>query len=356
MFRVSLALVVSCALLHIASETAVAQTTQPDEPKVVLKTYDISDLVRVTQDFPSPHNEGESGGEGGAGGGNLFGTTEGKQNPGLAPTAPRVFVPTEVRSGDTQVEAICQLITDFVASDTWKTNGGIIGSISEMHGVLIVSQTSENQEKIAQLLEQFREAFGPTSTVCVRAYWLTLSPSEAESILGKGQAAPTESPVVADELVSSKHVYAQGQTTCFNKQAVHIFSGREQTVIEDVDPVVGTNSAAFDPDPKLRLSGVELQIRPELSADRKSAIVDVSSVITERDASTPSRISEVRSAGTQPIVAEFDRENLIKQQFQSTLRLPLGKKILVGGMTIEPSKLNGQQLYLVLELGEVMAE
>jgi hypothetical protein len=78
-------------------------------------------------------------------------------------------------------------------------------------------------------------------------------------------------------------------------------------------------------------------------------VLDLSSVITEREEGVPSRITEVRSATSRPVLAEIDREDMLKQQMQTTVTVPVGKKVLVGGMTIEPSKLNGQQLYLVIE-------
>lgn len=341
----------SSFVVCLALSAATAQTTKPESDHPILKTYDIGDLIRKTQDFPSPHNEErhQRGGSG-EGGGNIFGTSSEKVNPGLAPTAPRVFQPTEFRSSEDEVENLCQLITDFVEPESWRINGGLIGSISEMRGVLFISQTPSNHERIADLITKFRELFPGPKSVCVRAYWLTLSAAEAETLLGKGQPAPLSPPVIPDELLDAKHVYAQGQTTCFDRQAVHLFSGREQTVVEDVNPVVGTNVMGFDPEPETRLSGAELQLRPEIAKDQKSIVIDVASVITEREGGGSSKITEVRSAGTQPVLAEFDRVNLIKQQFQTTLRIPTGKKVLVGGMTIEPSKLNGQQLYLVLEV------
>ncbi len=51
-------------------------------------------------------------------------------------------------------------------------------------------------------------------------------------------------------------------------------------------------------------------------------------------------------------VLPLDRLNLVVQQFMTTLRVPLGQPVLVGGSTLEPISGEGspqQQLYLVIE-------
>jgi hypothetical protein len=50
------------------------------------------------------------------------------------------------------------------------------------------------------------------------------------------------------------------------------------------------------------------------------------------------------------MTAQIDRQNQLKQDLQTTVRLPLGEKIVVGGMTMGPAKHTGGQVYLVLEL------
>lgn len=56
------------------------------------------------------------------------------------------------------VEQIYKLITDLVASDSWKDAGGVIGSIREMGGVMIVEQTPANIREIRIILEGLHQA------------------------------------------------------------------------------------------------------------------------------------------------------------------------------------------------------
>jgi len=52
------------------------------------------------------------------------------------------------------------------------------------------------------------------------------------------------------------------------------------------------------------------------------------------------------------VAAIVDRLNLLTQEFRTTARVPVGKPILIGGMTSEPSQTGpaSSQLYLVLQL------
>ncbi len=52
------------------------------------------------------------------------------------------------------IKEIITAITSIIAPDTWRDQGGILGSIRELNGTLIITQTFENQEEVRQLLIQ----------------------------------------------------------------------------------------------------------------------------------------------------------------------------------------------------------
>ncbi|HEY8751939.1 MAG TPA: hypothetical protein VIM11_28415 [Tepidisphaeraceae bacterium] len=54
------------------------------------------------------------------------------------------------------VDNITRLIEDNVDTDSWRDNGGSVGVIREFGGLLIVSQTPVNHEKIAAMLRTIR--------------------------------------------------------------------------------------------------------------------------------------------------------------------------------------------------------
>lgn len=113
---------------------------------VITRVYDIRDLIINIPDFGEApdFNLQAGGGSGGGGGQQLFsGGGGGEDDEG--PTR------TEL------VDQIIQLIQDTIASDSWKDNGGAVGSLRELQGQLIVTQTPENQRQLVRLLEQLRE-------------------------------------------------------------------------------------------------------------------------------------------------------------------------------------------------------
>ena len=56
--------------------------------------------------------------------------------------------------------AVTSVIVSTIAPDTWRDNGGTVGSIREFDGVLIISQTNDNHRLIEQFLAQFRATRG----------------------------------------------------------------------------------------------------------------------------------------------------------------------------------------------------
>ena len=61
-------------------------------------------------------------------------------------------------------DAIIKFIEDIVESDTWRDNGGTIGGIREIGGLLIVTHTPAAHQQIRQFLDQLREAAAAPAT------------------------------------------------------------------------------------------------------------------------------------------------------------------------------------------------
>ena len=102
--------------------------------------------------------------------------------------------------------------------------------------------------------------------------------------------------------------------------------------------------------------GALLEIRPTLMGGDSGVVVELKSTLT---ASSEHVAEASRSAATDAIAPAVDRIAIETQEFATTLRVPLGKPILVGGLTYvpgsakanEPSETSERpQLYLVLEI------
>jgi hypothetical protein len=78
--------------------------------------------------------------------------------------------PPKVSPRDTIVMQIAETVTSTVAPETWRVNGGVIGSIREHNGQFIINQTIDNQRKVSHLLAQLRE----TRTLCITVASRTL--------------------------------------------------------------------------------------------------------------------------------------------------------------------------------------
>jgi general secretion pathway protein D len=107
-------------------------------------TYDIRDLLVSIPTFDNAPEFNLDTGGGQGGGGSPFGGGGGGNNP-------------DDGEADELIEQIITLITETIATDSWKDNGGLVGSIQELGGQLIITQTPENHGLITDLLRKLRE-------------------------------------------------------------------------------------------------------------------------------------------------------------------------------------------------------
>ena len=64
---------------------------------------------------------------------------------------------TQPVTRETIVQDITRLIMDTVSTDSWKDRGGPAGTLRELEGQLIITQTADNHREIVALLEQLRK-------------------------------------------------------------------------------------------------------------------------------------------------------------------------------------------------------
>lgn len=162
---IELSFVIDGGLVKISTRDDLNRETE-------IRVYDIRDLLVVIPDFPAPEVEfgGEGGGDGGGddggggfggGDGGFFGgdDDEEEDDEGEASLAEKI-------------EEIRTMITDNVDPYSWRPDGEI-GSINELNGSLIVTQTIENHRRISELIAKLREM--RTISVSVEARFLTVN-------------------------------------------------------------------------------------------------------------------------------------------------------------------------------------
>ena len=162
----------------VVDEGVITISTKEELSKATItRAYDINDMIiRVpnftptSADISGNNTSGTNNGGGGAsldfGGGDSGGDSnnEGEDN-----------IPTK---GEI-ISQIMNMITSQIDSESWKPEG-TVGSISEIRGQLVVTQTAENHAKIANLIAQLREA--QMLQICVEARFITVSSGFLETI------------------------------------------------------------------------------------------------------------------------------------------------------------------------------
>ncbi len=140
------------------------------------RVFDIQDLLVQAPNFTAPTfnlqnqsstsgvqvSSGSSGGGGGSGSSNLFSGGQGQGG--------------QQQAGKTRaqmVTEITQLIENTVARNSWIDNGGTVGSVREINGQLVITQTPGNLEKVSGLLKQLRETRSVEISIDARFLYVT---------------------------------------------------------------------------------------------------------------------------------------------------------------------------------------
>jgi hypothetical protein len=340
-----------------------ARADEEAKPEIVLRSYNISELVQTVPDYPLEAPP----------------VPVVQQLPAPTPGTPAGQAAVQKVEPSSKIDALLELIRTFVASDSWKENGGTLGTMQLLDSTLIISQTEENHHKIQSLLEDIRRDSAVDVLIQVDACWLLLSPEQFASLQNsKG--------IPAKLMEEPQSLYCRARTLGFNGQTLSVSSGRLSEVVDRAMPVVGQNFGAYDLQSRHERAGVALQVTPRLSRDRKAITIDVRSTVTDGPAVTspviaaavagqgqlivkglkefPVTIQPTTQSGmirvniTQPDAASSDsgrpvneppadHPSRIEQTFRTTVRVSPDSPLVIGGMTLEPGR-GDRQLYLVL--------
>lgn len=318
---------------------------------------------------------GGMGGVGGGSGGGFFrvpdqaqvlmqGPAGGAGGAGGAMNSPRRGV---------TVGALIDAITTSIDGDTWEETGGE-GTIVALGGTLVITQKASTHKKVDELLKAIRSNSQNLRNVTVRATWLMLDARQLATLDGDStnETPSLDRPTLA-RMAAEAPGY-RGQITCFDGQTVYLVAGQARSKIIGAIPVVGGPGAGYQPITAVPQAGAVLQITPRLSADGKSAVIDVrNSVVEEDEAEPPAAFLAAPSGGVNQAKQQeaqtapsgtlnIDRVNLLVQQFMTTVRVPTGKPVLLGGVTRDPTSsdkkaADAPQLYLFIETtGSEVAE
>jgi hypothetical protein len=287
----------------------------------------------------------------------------------------------------TSIDQLIDAIETTISPNMWQDTGPGEASIAALGNSLLISATEDMHEQIATLFDSFRQRWGTLRTISVQAHWLWLSEPEVAKLLAPGARPPAADAPRAFGLVDDAAWEAlagktqkdreqqpagyQAVVTCYNGQTVHVFSGSQKHFVASLMPYVGGNfqiatprnpptpptpvvkgadgsTAAVGYEPLIASiqEGAALQITPMATTRAKYVVLDIHSRVlqVQEKAATAARSPEAAppmGSLIRDVVAAVDRPVMVNHHLETTLRVPVDRRMLVGGMTFNSQPLVG---------------
>ena len=370
-----------------------------------IRIYDLGDLFAIAPPYPAQERsdlvsngfsslmfpnmvgqpqatmQGGFGGMGGMGGmgGGFFSVPDHRQTLQSPPANRRVLhqLGEGSSAGQSSMDDLVNVIKVTIAPELWTEENG--GSIAKLGNALIISADADTHEQIDAMLNLFRKRWGTVRTVSLEAYWLWMTEAELAPAMAEAPAQPTKGGdlktfglIKADAWKTiledrrkpeSKHRAGwRAKITCYNGQTVHTVSGTQRLAVVQVRPVMSRGDdnkpegrIAYQPEVHLIQEGAALQVTPIAGVSGETVLLDIHSRVSLPEEQKPAPpqpvVGQFRAeGGPAEIVDVIDRERLLVQRFSTTLRVPVGEPMLVGGMTFSSRPLPGEpNLYLFIK-------
>ena len=382
------AIIVAIATTATTSSAQGKKETIPPrqaDNELLLRTYEIGDLVVTVPDYALANGLGASAGRGGGyaggmmggggggfrggGGGDAFAEAAsggyGRGGYGGEMGAPGGGTVSVPGPSPITVESLTQVIMATVAPDSWEASGRE-GRATALGTTLVIRQTAEVHREISLLLNDLRNGSATRNTVAIDVRWLLLDSADLEKLLVAGEdgKSTVDRRVLAE--FTRRPTSLRGLTNCFSGQSVYLTSGTLRRSVSGYIPVVGGgNSTGYQPITATNNFGVQIDLRPTRLHSENAVVVDLKSTIT-----FPGSPAEAEAVGapSDALAPKVDRLAIQTQELATTLRVPLGESTLVGGMTyMAPAPSPGEdappadaqapdtsseqrQMYLIIEL------
>ena len=302
------------------------QGGQEEKPEpLTLRLYDVGDLLRDRQDYPLwtgglPHDPAEG--------------------------AALYSLPSTVVSGPSELVAAAQAAVRGTSDPKvalWKDECGP-ATIEFIYQGLLVTQTARGHERIEAFLDAVRKHRLGGPLVTVEARWVLVDEAKA----GDFADAPKE--ITEDVLKKAEaRVLYRGRIMGFDRQRVHLGSGEMSVYVADAEPAVIEGAVGADPVLGVGFSGALLEVRPVLAPGAAEVVLDLHSEITEVGRMREKPLPDFGQAGGtgRNMKVTIDFPEMALHRFRTTTRVPLGKPVLIGGMTA-PDTAGKKVVYLVV--------
>ena len=353
------------------------------DPVMSVRLYDVSDLFAMAPSYDATYGDslgkeqplmlpqmtgGAGGAKGGFGGGGFFNVKPGTVTKPMGQHALMQISGGNLGGAQASVNDLIKAIQQTIAPNSWDTVGGT-ATIATLGNALMISAEDSSHQQIESLLNLFRKKWGTLRTISVRAYWLWLGDKELETLLQRKLPAgelPTFG--VVDDAVWQKHMEQlveagekrrlgyRSVITCYNGQTVSTRSGTEHLAVTDIRPMLARDSemqvegnvlpkamVAYRPTLQVLHEGAALQVTPLSNSSGKYVVLDIHSRVARLDA--PPRAPAPKADAAKPdaavtnspssVAAALDRPVMRSHRLSTTMRVPVDRYVLVGGMTFE---------------------
>jgi bla regulator protein BlaR1 len=298
----------ACALLTGPNRAAPAiePTSSPSgdssadaPPGTVTRVYDVRDLIIQVPDFIDAPQLGIHDAPPAA----TPPTTKRASGPTLALASSST---THEKTHQQLVDEIVVRITSSVDPLSWRSNTGAVGSVRELNGQLIVTQTPANHEKIQKLLQGWRAPRAVQVTVELRFIsgsksaeellerwnkeWTKVEQSNCE--MWRSFLDPAQAKVLMSSMQSEKFstLITAPRITLYNGQRAYVMVSRQTAFVGDLKRIGNDETdKSFEPVIKLVDSGVLFDCRAQVSADPRFVTLTISPQLATLENLTPQR-------------------------------------------------------------------
>ncbi|MBI2192880.1 MAG: hypothetical protein HYU36_12950 [Planctomycetes bacterium] len=352
----------------LKDEAIFISTKEGITDKVVMRLYDVRDLLATIPDFTGTGlpTISEGGGGGGGGGDDLFGGGDGEG--------------AESFTGDDLVE----FIKTTVAPSSWSEGGGeeegaAGGTISYTRGKLVIVQTPDIHRQIEDLLSRFRESAAIQVHITARfievtenflrsvgVSWPQLDQTDMGNRLtdlqGSIQSTVDPAPSLFDNTSVTGFAGSIGyftdfqaqmviqaatenqeintllapELTCFNGQQARIAVVTQVRFIEDVEATTTsggqTTSTALDFTIGTIEEGVNLLVRPTVSSDKRYVTLDLQPQVEDIIDIGRLDLTLGLDAAGNPLIAPIQLPEQSIKIIQTSVSVPDGGTLVIGGL------------------------
>jgi hypothetical protein len=375
------------------AKTPVVAEDGDDEAPLVLMVYDYSD-IQWEMAGPSKGID-ELGGDSALGGAGML--PPGVQGSFPGPQQYSGYVKNSVPCDD-RGDVLHDAINGLILGPESSTVGGR-SEVKVLGDFLAISTTEKKHQQIAAFLASLRQRTATRKMVAVEVHWLWLTEEQLKSLvpLKAGDDRATVR-LNVDEAVWQRHAQERAKedsdlrpgyhatVTCMNGQTVLANGGSQKRFISTMIPVVGDAvppvAPRADSSPLPSQPSPMTGYQPAITTIQEGAAVQVKPIVCEgnhvlldihvravevqqpdggqpepRPSSDLPAKADYRAGVVRELASVVERPIVLNHRLDTTLRVPLGRRVLVGGITrsVEPSQ-GEPNLYVFVEASLVDAQ